>query len=183
MSLALPLPSPQPLGVMTGSPWAVLSVFPANYHHSPRLSVACISPGPGCSLAEHLMVDSAIIISHPSANNRYCLLASLFMRSTVMKMVFFPCFPWGSLFYRPALNLALLYSVPENYSSFTDFQHKKKKSFLFSHKSNCSAQALLISTSLVSRKTNLPISSQNICFFLYLFHIASLPNVISSWET
>lgn len=133
MSLALPLPSPHPLGVMTGSLWAVLSVFPANYHHSPRLSVACISPGPGCSLAEHLMVDSAIIISHPSANNRYCLLASLFTRSTVMKMVFFPCFPWGSLFYRPAFNLARLYSVPENYSSFTDFQHKKKKKVFFSH--------------------------------------------------
>lgn len=40
-----------------------------------------------------------------------------------MKMVFFPCFPRGSLFYRPALNLAQLYSVSENYSSLTDVQH------------------------------------------------------------
>lgn len=82
------------------------------------------------SLAEHLMVDSAIIISHRSVNNHYCLLTSLFMRSTVTKMVFFPCFPCGSLFYRPALNLAQLYSVPENYSSFTDTQHKERFSFL-----------------------------------------------------
>lgn len=37
------------------------------------------------SLAEHLMVDSAIIISHRSVNNHYCLLTSLFMRSTVTK--------------------------------------------------------------------------------------------------
>lgn len=75
------------------------------------------------SLAEHLMVDLAIIISHPSVNNHYCLLTSLFMRSTVTKMVFFSCFPCGSLFYRPSLNLAQLYSVPENYSSFNDVQH------------------------------------------------------------
>lgn len=121
------------------------------------------------SLAEHLMVDSAIIISHSSVNNHYCLLTSLFMRSTVTKMVFFSCFPCGSLFYRPALNLAQLYSVPENYSSFTDTQHK---GFLFSWKSKCSA--VLILTSLVSMKTKLPNSSQNICFFLYLFHMASL---------
>lgn len=138
-----------------------------------QLAFPLVRNGRVCrSLAENLMVDQTITISHPSVNDHYCLLSSLFMRSTVTKMVFFSCFPWGSLFYWPALNLAQLYSVQENYSSFKDVQHKKV--FLFSCKSKCSAQALLILTPLISVNTNLPNSSQNICFFLYLFHMASL---------
>lgn len=100
----------------------LLSLF--SHPHYLWLALPLARDGTVCSsLAEHLMVDSAIIISHPSVNNHYCLLTSLFMRSTVTKMIFLSCFPCGSLFYRPSLNLAQLYSVPENYSSFNDVQH------------------------------------------------------------
>lgn len=100
-----------PVGVR-GSLRAV-SVLPTNCHRAPRpppLFSARTTPGQGrpvCgSLAEHLMVGSAIIVSHPSVNNHYCLLTSPFMRSTARKVVFFPCFPCGALFYRPALHPA-----------------------------------------------------------------------------
>lgn len=84
------------------------------------------------SLGEHSMVGWVIILCHPSVNDHYCLLSSLFIRRTFTKMVFFSCFPWGSLFYRPALNFTHLYAVTEKYSSFTDVQHKKKKKVSFS---------------------------------------------------
>lgn len=134
------------------------------------------------SLGEHSMVGWVIILCHPSVNDHYCLLSSLFIRRTFTKMVFFSCFPWGSLFYRPALNFTHLYAVTEKYSSFTDVQHKKKKSFLFSCKWTHSAQASLILTSLISVKTNLPNVSRSIGFFLYRFHRASLSSHLCHFE-
>lgn len=86
-------------------------------------------PGHGGTVRSSLstsLIDWAIIIWQSSMNN-FIVYSLLFLWKAVSKVVFFSWFLWGSLFCPRALDFTQLSSVPENYSSFTDVQHLKKK--------------------------------------------------------